>query len=345
MNKIYFLYLLSVSISLIFLTVYFSFIFPKYTLGIFYIVSMILISSIVLIQILDKISIPFSMKLLTISFLSLIIFFGLKITSTVFFLTPFGTYISELFSSFFLISSLCFILFTSLSINQLYLFKNKYFLFLLFSPLIIFSLWVLINYNLTGIVLFNGINFKLFIIATSSFYSLFAFYNFLRSNFFIFPFREKYLIFNIGIFLMFFFSGICAVDVFPQILAVFIFLGSFLISLSLIIQSNLSLYNKMFNFFIKNLKGKKRNEFLIFLRKESKKYKKLKIIISNFKIVILDNPNLSNKIEKNMYNKLILKSYKWFRKDGKKHNKKLKDLKKFYNNQVIESMRMTKILF
>ena len=105
MNKIYILYLICVGVSLGFLTTYFSITFPDYSTSIIYVINMILISSIVLLYLVNNTKQSFSKKILLISSFLLITYFALIIFDNIVILTLFGKKVVEIFSTFTLLSS------------------------------------------------------------------------------------------------------------------------------------------------------------------------------------------------------------------------------------------------
>lgn len=345
MNKIYMIYLMCAGISLIFLSTYFSYNFPDYTNSIFYIVNIMLLSSILIFVFLKNSLNNFTNKLVVFSNFFLLAFFALLITKNLYYLTNFGEEVISVFSIFFIMSSISLMLVSSISLTKEEVFNNNYFILTVFSPIIIYSLWVLLNNSLflnTGLV--SQIPLRLFLVAFTSLYTALIFYNMLISAVKILAYREKYFLITIGIGIILLFSGYGQAGFIPEITPILTVFGCFILCLGLLMESNLKLHNKILSDLLASVKKKKKKDFLKYLRTQISRDKGLKAKITRNKILLFDNPNLSNLEEKKKYDHIIVLCFKWFRRHVKNSDNLLNKLKKFYNHQKISAKRLNLFL-
>jgi hypothetical protein len=155
--------------------------------------------------------------------------------------------------------------------------------------------------------------------------------------------RNKYIIVAAGVSVILLFSGFRQAGFLSEIAPIISVAGCFILCFGLIMESNLKLHNYMLSSLINYLKGKKRKNYLKYLKTTFSRDKSLKALITD-DIVLYDNPDLSNYEEKNKYDKIILLSYKWYRKHVKRSKKFLTKLKKSYNQQSVLTRRLNLFL-
>ncbi|MBN1923667.1 MAG: hypothetical protein JW791_02815 [Nanoarchaeota archaeon] len=344
MNKIYLFYLMCIGISLTFLSTYFSIFFPDYSNSILYIVTIMFVSSILFLMFLEgKVKI-FASKLMVLSSFFLLLYFSSIIVKNLFFLTIFGEEVISVFSAFFFLCSVSLMMIASLSLRNEAFFNNNGLIALIFSPVIIYSLWVLFNNALFSTSeIFSQVPLRLFIIFFTSIYSFIIFYNLFFSARKVLALKDKYFIIAAGFAVLFLSSGFRIANFFFELSSIFSVIGSFTICFGLMIESSLNLHQYMLNVMVDSLSEKKKKDFLKFLKNSCSKRKDLIINISN-KVVIVDNPSLSNIDEKQSYDKVIISSYKWFRKHVKGSSELLNNLKVFYNKQAFMSKKLNLML-
>jgi hypothetical protein len=229
-------------------------------------------------------------------------------------------------------------LITTISISNESILANKYFLMLVFSPIIIYSFSILINIDFL-----NQIIMRLFVIAFTVIYTSLIFYNIIRSSFRVLPIRGKYLLISSGISLILLFSGFRQADFISELSSILSVVGCFLLCFGLITESSLELHNHILSSLINSLKVKKKKNFLKYLKKIISENKDLKASVKE-DIKLHDNPSLSNIEEKNLYNEIILRSYTWHRRYVKGSEKKLSRLKKYYNKQAYLTKKLSMFL-
>ena len=188
MRKIYIFYLLCVGVSLTFLSTYFSFVFPEYTNSVFYIVTVILLSSIILLMFLEDRIKSFTNKLLVMSSFFLILYFAIIISENLYVLTLFGQSIVNIFTKFFLMCSIVLMLVSSISLKDDSVFANKYLIAVVFLPIIIYSFWILFNsYSFSVAELLSKIELRVFMLAFTIIYTSLILYNIIADSYYLFP--------------------------------------------------------------------------------------------------------------------------------------------------------------
>lgn len=334
-----------VGISLIFLSTYFSWAFPEYTASIFYIVNTMLLSSILILVFLSRHVIDLSSKLVVLSTFFLLIYFALVIVESLYYLNPFGVEVVNVFSTFFIMCSITLMLISSVSLKKEEAFNNSYLLLFTFSPIIIYSMWVLINNSLfLEAVLSEQLSLRLFLTAFSTLYVSVIVFNMISSAIHVLSVREKYFLISAGVGLILLFSGFKQASFIPELSPIITVIGCFLLCFGLLMESNLNLHNRLINLLLNKLKKKKRKDFIKFLKSQFSKDKILKVLVSNEEVNVFDNPDLSNVEEKRKYDQVLVSCFKWFKRNVKGSDKFLKKLKVFYNTQVVLSKRLNLFL-
>ena len=108
--------------------------------------------------------------------------------------------------------------------------------------------------------------------------------------------------------------------------------GAFMICLGVLMENDLSLYESIFNKLLHLLPNKSRGKYLSWLLRVSSKMDGLKAITAKGRIKLIDNPNISNEKEMNMYDELLVFSLKWIENNAKVA-KRNNQHKKYYNSQ------------
>ena len=344
MRKIYIFYLLCVGVSLTFLSTYFSFVFPEYTNSVFYIVTVILLSSIILLMFLEDRIKSFTNKLLVMSSFFLILYFAIIISENLYVLTLFGQSIVNIFTKFFLMCSIVLMLVSSISLKDDSVFANKYLIAVVFLPIIIYSFWILFNsYSFSVAELLSKIELRVFMLAFTIIYTSLILYNIIADSYYLLTVKQKYIIMSIGISILLLSSGFREAGFFIDLSSLFSVVGCFVLCISLMIESSLNLHTYIIYSLVDNLKGRKKKAFLKYLKRVSSKDKDLLMHVTDY-VRIKNNPGISNIEEKTKYTALIASSYKWYKKNVRGSSNYLKQLKHFYNTQVFLTKKMKNFL-
>jgi len=330
-----------VGISLTFLSTYFSFAYPEYVDSIFFMVDIILLMSVVFLLLFGGGVKRFVSKIILMAAFFILAYFGLSILGSIFFLTSFGRVLINVFSVFSMMCSLTLMLIASFIVKDSLIFRNRNYLILIFSPLIIFSLSILaVNSFLQDFDTLSSTGMHLFLLSFSIIYSAFIFYNFAVSSVNVLPLKNKFLLVSSGMALILLSAGFREADFLFKLSSLLSVIGCFILCFGLLTESSLKLHEAMLNKLINNLKDKKRGSFISYLKRVIGRAEGLKYEFTDSGIALRDSPALSNHDEKNEYDRIILFAYKWYRKHAKGESGFLAGLKNFYNNQAVMVKRL-----
>lgn len=344
MKSVYLVFLLCTGVSLTFLSAYFSIIYTEYIDSIFYIVNMMLFSSVVLIMFLESRTINLVNKLFILSCVFLVLYFSSIIIQNMFIFTNFGLELLDIFSIFFLMCSVSLMLLSSIAVNNESMLSNTNSILLIFSPLVFFAIWILVNTPLLSNTQLESTTLNLFLLFFVNIYSILIMYNVFKSVGNVLTIKSKFLITYLGLFIVFVSSGLRVAGVFSELTSIFSLLGVFIFCLGLLVSSSLSIFNFVFSALINNLNGKKKEDFLKYLNASFKRKKDLIVKVNDKGISISDNPKLDDIDEKKSYERSLISSLKWYRKHVKGSSVFIKELKKFYNRQVIMTRKLNQFL-
>ncbi len=335
MKKVFLLYLLFISTSLVFLSAYFSIAFFDYIESVFLIVSMILLLSVFFMLFLSSKDFFSESKLLFMSFFFLIMNLSLGLMRNLFLLSPEALIIIGIFEQFSFISFAClFCIFTYFLSKKSSL---KSFI-LLFSPLIIYSL-LLVFINGFGIVQeYLLINY--FIVSFTVLYSFLSGYNFIKAYNGCVELKAKSTLIIAGFLLILLFTGFKQAGMFFFLNSIIISAGSFAVCLGVLMGNDLNVYEGIFNRLLSILPDNSKGKYLSWLLRVSSKMDGLKLIVIKSKIKLIDNPRLSNKKEMEMYDKLLVLSLNWIGRNAGVSKKDILDIKKYYNSQKLMTKKL-----
>jgi hypothetical protein len=330
MNKIFLLYLLCISTSLIFLSAYFSLLFFDYIESVFYIISMILLLSVFFILFLSNKHLFTGTRLLFISFFFLIMNISIILSKNLFILNTSALLILSVFEQFSFIAFACILVIFSYSLNKPI--NSKIFI-LLFCPLVFYSIFLLFlkgqNNQSTDIL----VNYFLLIFT--------IIYDFLLANNFYKAYKNsaeletKYSLILSGLLIILSFSGFKQVGIFFFLNSILLTSGSFLVCLGVLIEKDLKFYEKIFNKLFNSLNKETKGKYIKWILRVSSKMKGLHLKYKNSKIILLDNPMISNNEETRRYDELLVFSLSWLKSHSKSSKKTIKEIKKYYNTQKL----------
>lgn len=313
-----------------------------YITSIFYAIDMMLFSTIVLLMFLESRTEAFSNKLFFLSAVFLILFFSSIIAENLLVLTPIGINLVETFSIFFLLSSVALMLLSSLVLSNNRFINNAFKIVIVFIPLIVFTASVLISQQLfSSSVILDSPIFKFFIIAYVYVYGAIIFYNIFNTVKNVLTVRYKFVAFIGGLFIVFTSSGLRVSNTLLDFTSMFSLIGSFTACLALLLDSNLSIYSYSFSKMINNLSGMEKRNFISYLNAVFSRNKKLVVKLVDNNVIIKDSLVLNNIDERRAYDKLLLQSIKWYRRNVRSAPKFIKEIKQFFNTQVLMAKKLS----
>jgi len=336
MNKIFLLYLLCVSTSLIFLSAYFSLIFFDYIESVFFIVSMILLLSVFFILFLSNKHLFVGTRLLFMAFFFLIMNISLILFKNLFMLNTYALLIMSIFEQFSFISFGC--LLSIFAYSLIKPISSKIFI-LLFSPLLIYSLVLLFfkGQNLSS----DNQSVNFFILIFTVIYDFLLSYNFYRAYRESAELELKSTLILAGLLLILSFSGFKQAGLFFFVNSIVIAGGAFAVCLGVLIEKDLKFYEKIFNKIMASLPDKQRGKYVSWIMRVSLKMNGLNVKYFRSRIILVDNPNISNNEETKMYDELLVYSIAWLKKSLKSSNKVIGTIKEYYNSQKLLTKRLS----
>ncbi|MDD4353496.1 MAG: hypothetical protein PHN56_03495 [Candidatus Nanoarchaeia archaeon] len=336
MNKLFLLYLLCISSSLIFLSAYFSLVFFNYIESVFYIISMIILFSIFFILLLSNKHLFGGTKLLFMSFFFLIMNISLILAKNLFMLNSFALSILGTFEQFSFVSFACLLSIFAYSLNKPI--NSKIFV-LLFSPLIIYSVFLLFLKSQNYQAIDSSINY--FILIFTIIYDFLIAYNFYNAYKNSAELGMKSFLILTGLLTILSFSGFKQAGIFFFLNSILLTAGSFILCLGILIEKNLKFYEKIFNKIIESLPKELKGKYISWIIRISLKMPALNLTCKNSKIFIIDNPVISNTDETRLYDELIIFSISWLKSNYKTHNKLIAFIKNYYNSQKILTKKLS----
>ncbi len=335
MKKLFFFYIMSVGATLSLFATYFSILLPQYINSIFFIIDMILISSIFIFLLINNKDITTLKSILILNLLFMIFFFSLTIMNSLFTLPSELYYV---FISFFTMTSMV----LSILLSVFLFYDKEGTIFAFFSPLFLFSL-ALLFINFFNISLPNF--YHNFISLFSTIYlSLYLYFSFSFVNKLVSGKRKFYSVF-LSLFLINLSFSLFVLDVASYISPILSLIGTFALCLAVVEGSDLNLYSTFLNKMISHLKGKPREAFLSYLKRLFSKHDELKVRFKKDSIELIDNQDLPNSIEARLYGKVISLSVKWYKKNIKSSTKFISNLKKEYKYQLYLLKKAFEILY
>lgn len=336
MNKIFLLYLLCVSASLLFLSAYFSLSFFDYIESIFYIVSMILLLSVFFILLLSNKHLFTGTRLLFTSFFFLIMNISLILAKNLFLLNTPALLILGIFEQFSFISFACLLSIFAYSLNKPI--NSKVFV-LLFSPLLLYSAFLLFlkSQNIQSIDL--PINY--FILIFTIIYDFLLAYNFYNTYKNSAELGMKSSLILFGLLILLSFSGFKQAGFFFFLNSIILAAGSFAVCLGVLIEKDLAFYEKLFNNIMGYLSKESRGKYASWILRVSSKMKGLCLQCKNSRIILLDNPSIPNNEETRMYDELIIFSLLWLKRNLKNSRKAIGAIKEYYNSQKMLTKKLS----
>ncbi len=324
MRKLFFFYIMSIGATLSLFATYFSILLPQYINSIFFIIDMILISSIFIFLLINNKEISTLKSILILNLLFMIFFFALTIVDGLFTL-PNDLYF--VFVSFFSMTSMV----LSLLLTVFLFYDKERVVFGFFAPLLIFSTSIFfVNYFNISLLSFYHNFISLF---ATIYLSLFAYFALSFVHKLISSRRKFYSIF-FSLFLINLSFFLFILDIVPSISPILSLIGSFILCLAIIEGSDLYLYSTFLNRMIFNLKGRARESFISYLKRIFSRHSDLLVKFDNDEIKLIDNQDLPNSVEAKLYGKVILLSVRWYKKNIKSSSKFISNLKKEYKYQL-----------
>jgi len=336
MNKIFLLYLLFISTSLIFLSAYFSMVFFDYIESVFYIISMILLLSVFFILLLSNKHLFTGTRLFFMSFFFLIMNISIILAKNLFLLNTSALLILGVFEQFSFISFACLLSIFAYSLNKPI--NSKVFI-LLFSPLLFYSAFLIFLKGQNSQVLDVSINY--FILIFTIVYDFLVAYNFYNAYKNSAELEMKSSLILAGLLILLSFSGFKQAGLFFFLNSIFLTAGSFAVCLGVLIEKNLNFYEKIFNKIANSLPKGLKGKYISWILRVSLKMRDLHLKCTNSKILVIDNPMISNNEETKMYDELLVFSFSWLKSNFKNSNKLVASLKNYYNSQKILTKKLS----
>ncbi|MFA5333199.1 MAG: hypothetical protein WC376_01755 [Candidatus Nanoarchaeia archaeon] len=336
MNKIFLLYLLCISTSLIFLSAYFSIVFFDYIESVFYIISMILLLSMFFILLLSNKHLFTGTRLLFMSFFFLIMNISLILSKNLFMLNTSALLILSVFEQFSFISFACLLSVFAYSLNKPI--NSKIFILLL-CPLVLYSVFLLFLKGQSNTSLESSINY--FILIFTIIYDFLLAYNFYNAYKNSAELEMKSSLVLAGLLLILSFSGFKQAGLFFFLNSIMLTTGSFVLCLGILIETDLKFYEKIFNKVLDSLNKEAKGKYAAWIMRVSGKMQGMHLAYKTSKIILTDNPLISNKEETKMYDDLLIFSISWLKSNSKSSGKIIKNIKSYYNFQKILTKKLS----
>ncbi|MDD2678775.1 MAG: hypothetical protein PHS81_02760 [Candidatus Nanoarchaeia archaeon] len=335
MNKVFLLYLLCISASLLFLSAYFSLAFFEYIESIFYMISMILVLSTLFLFLLSNKQMAFGTKILMISFFFFIMNMSFILIKNLFTISAFTSIIFSIFEQFSFIAFGCLLAIFSYSLAKPI--KSSIFI-LFFSPLIFYSL-LLFFFSYQGFEPFIFVNYFLIIFTiTYDFFIVKNAHSVYKDSA---ELKFKSSLIFAGLIFLFSFAGFKQAGMFFFLNSIFITAGAFIFCFGVLSEKSLDFYGIMFNKIIDSLPSNLRGKYISWLLKTASKMEGLSIKNEQSRMKIIDNPYISNADETRKYDELLAFSASWIKRRIKKGTKKMKSIRGYYNNQKFLTKKLS----
>ncbi len=334
MKKSYVLYMLGMGISVVALATRTSIIYPDYLESIFYVVNMILLSSVLLIFFLEEKYKTQMNKFLILTGFFFLLSWGLNILKNIVVINTFGVEAIQMFLILFLMCGVGSALLTSISMHDETLIKKNSLPVLVYIPVIIYTLWIIFsNPYRIGRIIYLSINFRLFLVLYVSTYASITLFLFVNRGLKALPLRQKLFVLSTGLFITELSDVLREIGLFSPLMSVFSLCGIVMVCFSFLFEPTLKVYTKLFNKMLSELSESKAEGFKKELKKQINNNEKLHIRINNL-VRVIDNPRVANVVEKKEYDEVLLKMIDWYSKNVKKSDKIIKTIKKDYSEQM-----------
>lgn len=336
MNKIFLLYLLCISTSLIFLSAYFSLVFFDYIESVFYIISMILLLSVFFILLLSNKHLFTGTRLLFMSFFFLIMNISLILSKNLFVLNTSALLILTVFEQFSFISFACLLSVFAYSLNKPI--NSKIFVLLL-CPLVLYSTFLLFLKGQNNQSTELSINY--FILIFTIIYDFLLSYNFYNAYKKSAELEMKSSLTLTGLIIILSFAGFKQAGIFFFLNSIMLTTGAFVLCLGVLIEKDLKFYEKIFNKLLDSLNKETKGKYINWIIRVSDKMNGLHLRYKNSKLFLIDNPMISNNEETRMYDELLIFSLSWLKSHSKTSNKTISNIKKYYNSQKLLTKKLS----
>jgi len=145
----------------------------------------------------------------------------------------------------------------------------------------------------------------------------------------------------LGLMLIFSFLGFKEAGLFLFISSIFVAAGSFILCFGVLVEKDLGFYSIIFNKIASSLPANLKGKFISWVIKVSSKMDGLSMIYLKSKIILVDNPAISNNDETKKYDELLVYSISWMKRNWKASANSIKFIKKYYNDQKFLTKKLS----
>jgi hypothetical protein len=151
----------------------------------------------------------------------------------------------------------------------------------------------------------------------------------------------KYAITLIGLLILLSFSGFKQAGLFLFLNSILFVAGSFFVCLGILMEKDLKFYEKLFNKIYNSLNKEFKGKYVSWILRVSSKMDGLNLKVKKSRIILIDNPTISNNEETKKYDELLIFSISWLKRNVNNSEKTIKLIKKYYNYQKLLTKKLS----